>query len=89
MKPLSLSQSLKAKAIEEIADKIADLQDEITNLRNQRDDLIRDLVHSEVSQSRVARIADISREQVRNILSYRYSRETRRRKVRNPGPERD
>lgn len=88
VKRLSVSDKLLLSAIEEISDEIADLQDQMAEKKNHRDDLIRKGMET-MTKAAVARAADLSVEQVRNIEAFRYSRESRRRKQRNPGPERD
>lgn len=58
-------------------------------LRKARDDLIREGIASDIAKTLLGRAAELDVEQIRNIETFRYSRESRRKKVRNPGPERD
>lgn len=86
---LSASDQFLLRAIEEHADEIADHQDKIADLRNQRDDLIRRAIDAGIKKTTISRAADISVEAIRLIEGFRYTRDTRRKPQRNPGPQRD
>lgn len=84
-----LSDKLLLDGIREVSEKIADLQDEIVGLRESRDDMIRKAIEERVKRVQISRAAGLSAETLRNIEFHRYSRESRRKPVRNPGPARD
>jgi|AntRauTorcE11897_2_1112592.scaffolds.fasta_scaffold26074_2 hypothetical protein len=84
-----LSFTLALRAIEEVAEEIDQKQDVILDLKEKRDDMIRDALKAEMPKTVVSRAAGLSVEQIRNIEGYRYSRESRRKKPKKTGPERD
>jgi len=85
----SLAGQFLLKAIEDISNEIIDKQNELADLRTHRDDLIRDaLTEGSITRVSIGRAADVSVETIRNIEGFRYSRDSRRNKQRNPGPER-
>ncbi len=86
---MAISDDLILQGIADSADRIADLQEKLDSERITRDDQIRDALARGLTKVSVARAADLSVEQIRLIEFNRYSRESRRKKRRNPGPERD
>jgi len=89
MARLSVSNRLVLESIQLLSTDIADLQDKVIGLRNNRDDLIREGLEDGMTKVQLARAADLSVEQVRNVEAFRYSRDSRRKQNRNPGPARD
>lgn len=85
---IPLSGQMLLRAIEDASNEIYDHQDEIARLRNHRDDMIREGIESGLTKTSLARAADVSTETIRNIEGFRYTRDSRRRRQRNPGPER-
>jgi len=85
---LSVSDQFLLAALKGIADEIADHEDAIKDIRNRRDDLIREGIEAGIPKAQLARATEMSREQIRNIEGFRYSRDARRQKNIHGGPER-
>jgi hypothetical protein len=86
---LTIADKFLLKSIEGDAEQIADLQDAILEVRKARDDHIREGIQNDIAKTEIGRAAELAVEQIRHIETFRYSRESRRKQVRNPGPQRD